>query len=75
MLPCQPFTGLKVPMSTTWGFLNLRRSNHKSMRKTLLIVGKDILLAVIGLIISIIIAYAVNPFVREEINGGFQNFL
>jgi hypothetical protein len=70
-----------VPMSTTWVFLgllggreiamNLRKSNHKSMRKTLLIVGKDILMAITGLIISIIIAYAVNISVRDEINSWF----
>jgi hypothetical protein len=70
-----------VPMSTTWVFLgllggreiamNLRKSNHKSMRKTFLVVGKDILMAVTGLIISIIIAYAVNISVRDEINSWF----
>jgi hypothetical protein len=70
-----------VPMSTTWVFLgllggreiamNLRKSNHKSMRKTFLVVGKDILLAITGLVISIIIAYAVNVYVRNEINSWF----
>jgi hypothetical protein len=71
-----------VPMSTTWVFLgllggreiamNLRKSNHKSMRKTTLIVGKDILMAITGLAISIIIAYAVNISVRNEINSWFN---
>jgi hypothetical protein len=70
-----------VPMSTTWVFLgllggreiamNLRKSNHKSLRKTFLTVGKDILLAIIGLVVSIIIAYAVNISVRNEINAWF----
>ncbi|MBS4013273.1 MAG: hypothetical protein KGZ97_05860 [Bacteroidetes bacterium] len=70
-----------VPMSTTWVFLgllggreiamNLRKSNQKSLRKTIIVVGKDILLAIIGLIISIIIAYAVNTSVRNDINSWF----
>jgi hypothetical protein len=70
-----------VPMSTTWVFLgllggreigmNLRRSNHKSLNKTLTLIGKDILFAIIGLAMSIIIAYAVNSAVRDEINGWF----
>lgn len=71
-----------VPMSTTWVFLgllggreiamNLTKTNHKSLRKTLLIIGKDILLAFIGLVISIIIAIAVNPVIKEEITGWFS---
>jgi hypothetical protein len=70
-----------VPMSTTWVFLgllggreigmNLRKSNHKSLPKTLGIIGKDMLFALIGLAISIIIAYAVNESVRTEINAWF----
>jgi len=70
-----------VPMSTTWVFLgllggreiamNLRKTNHKSLSKTFYLVGKDVLLALIGLIISIIIAYAVNVTVRDEVNGWF----
>lgn len=71
-----------VPMSTTWVFLgllggreiamNLTKTNHKSLVKTFRLIGKDILLALIGLIISIIIAVAVNPSVREEIVGWFS---
>ncbi|MDX9845349.1 MAG: hypothetical protein RBT74_00075 [Tenuifilaceae bacterium] len=71
-----------VPMSTTWVFLgllggrevamHLTKTNHKSLQKTLLIIGRDILLAIIGLIISIIIAYAVNPQVRLEVNAWFM---
>lgn len=72
-----------VPMSTTWVFIgllggreigmNLRKSNHKSFGKTLKLIGKDILFALIGLTISIIIAYAVNQSVRVEVNGWFWN--
>jgi phosphate/sulfate permease len=68
-----------VPMSTTWVFLgllggreiamNVTKTNHKTIKKTLRIIGKDILLAFIGLVISIIIAMAVNPLIREEITG------
>lgn len=71
-----------VPMSTTWVFLGLlggreiamtlTKTNHKSLIKTFRLIGKDILLALIGLIISIIIAVAVNPSVREEIAGWFS---
>lgn len=63
-----------VPMSTTWVFIgllggreigmNLRRSNQKSLGKTLRIIGKDIMFALIGLIISIIIAYACNKSIK-----------
>jgi hypothetical protein len=71
-----------VPMSTTWVFLgllagreigmNIMKTNHKSLSKTLRIIGKDVLLALIGLVISVIIAYAVNPSIRVEINGWFM---
>jgi hypothetical protein len=52
--------------------MHLTKTNHKSLQKTLLIIGRDILLAAIGLVISIIIAYAVNPLVRVEVNGWFM---
>ena len=71
-----------VPMSTTWVFLGLlggrevamklAKHSHKSMEKTLRLIGKDILLAVIGLAISIIIAYAVNPSIQNEIIDWFR---
>lgn len=71
-----------VPMSTTWVFLGLlggreiamklAKTSHKSMEKTLRLIGKDILLAAIGLIISIIIAIAVNPSIQDEILGWFS---
>jgi hypothetical protein len=49
--------------------MNVTKVNHKTIKKTLRIIGKDILLAFIGLVISIIIAIAVNSLIREEITG------
>lgn len=62
-----------VPMSTTWVFLGLlagreigmsftkARSNGKPMKKSLGLMGKDMSLALIGLVISIVLALAINP--------------
>ncbi len=67
-----------VPMSTTWVFLgviggreiaiSLMRKKKKSVHKkqALFLVGKDMLYALIGLAISIILAIAVNPKIRED---------
>lgn len=68
-----------VPMSTTWVFLgtiggrelavNLaRRKRGKSHKiKSLRIIGRDFLFAMIGLFVSVILASAANPGIREEI--------
>jgi hypothetical protein len=70
-----------VPMSTTWVFIGLlggrelaisisktRASKRKkSINKTLKMIGKDALYAAIGLIISLILAFAINAELREEI--------
>lgn len=71
-----------VPMSTTWVFLGLlggreiamkiRNTSHKTTRKILSIIGKDIVLALIGLIISIVVAYSVNSNIRVEVSGWFN---
>ena len=60
----------KVPMSTTWVFIGLlggrelgmaiRRSGENSMIKTFKLIFKDFSFAMIGLLISIIIAIGVN---------------
>ena len=70
----------EIPMSTTWVFLGLlggrelaisitktRLKNKKrSTRKTIKLIGKDILMAGIGLIVSLVLAVAINPGLREE---------
>ncbi|MFU8861686.1 MAG: hypothetical protein ACNA8K_14810 [Cyclonatronaceae bacterium] len=68
-----------VPMSTTWVFIGLlagrelamtvadRNGHGRPMRKTLRLIGKDVSYAGIGLIISIILAIAINPVIKEEL--------
>ena len=71
----------KIPMSTTWVFIGLlggrelaisiskkrAKKREKSVKKTLLMIGKDALYAAIGLIVSLILAFAINADLREEI--------
>lgn len=68
-----------VPMSTTWVFIGLLagrelamsitdRSGHgKPVRKTMRLIGKDVMYAGIGLLVSIILAVAINPVIKDEI--------
>lgn len=71
-----------VPMSTTWVFIGLLGGRElgiriferikgqeatKRIRHALWMLFKDFGLATIGLIISVLIASAVNPFFRDEI--------
>lgn len=68
-----------VPMSTTWVFIGLlagreiamtitdKNGHAKPMRKTLRLVAKDVSFAGIGLFISIILAIAINPVIKEEL--------
>ena len=68
-----------VPMSTTWVFLGIiggreiaislmrRKKKDVHKKKALFLVGKDMLFALIGLLISIILAIAVNPKIREDL--------
>jgi hypothetical protein len=70
-----------VPMSTTWVFLGLlagrevaitiasRRANKRSAGQTALLIGRDIGYAGIGLIVSIAIAWGVNPEIVSDIFG------
>jgi hypothetical protein len=74
-----------IPMSTTWVFIGLlggrelaisftkKRANKrvKSFWKSLSIIKKDLAYATIGLLISLLIAVAVNEGIREEILGLF----
>lgn len=67
-----------IPMSTTWVFVGLLAGRELGMRlraqdssgqfaKTFGLIGKDILSVTIGLVISIILAVAINPVIQEEL--------
>ncbi|MDX5346993.1 MAG: hypothetical protein LPJ89_05450 [Hymenobacteraceae bacterium] len=71
-----------IPMSTTWVFIGLLAGRELGMRirssdekrkarlvKTFQLIGKDILSVTIGLLISIILAVAINPVIQEEIKN------
>ncbi len=68
-----------VPLSTTWVFLgviggreiaiNIARSKKgfKHKRKALKIIGRDLLYATIGLIVSVALAAGANPGIRKDV--------
>ncbi len=68
-----------IPMSTTWVFIGLlggreiamsitdAKANGKPFKDSLKLIGKDVLYATIGLVVSILIAVSVNPNIQEEI--------
>jgi hypothetical protein len=68
-----------IPMSTTWVFIGLLggreiamsltdvKANGKPIGQSLKIIGKDVLFATIGLLVSILIAVSVNPNIQQEI--------
>jgi hypothetical protein len=71
-----------IPMSTTWVFVGLLAGRELGMRlrahdssakfaKTFQLIGKDVLSVTIGLIISIILAVAINPVIQKEIMDFF----
>ncbi|AKD02818.1 hypothetical protein POKO110462_00880 [Pontibacter korlensis] len=71
-----------IPMSTTWVFVGLLAGRELGMRlrahdssvkfaKTFNLIGKDILSVTIGLVISIILAVAINPVIQEELINFF----
>ena len=73
-------TDSRVPMSTTWVFIGLLggreiamrlRTKHK-LKPALKMIGKDAGLALIGLVVSIILAMSVNPKFQEEIFNIFR---
>lgn len=69
----------KVPMSTTWVFIGLlggrelamaiRKSGDHSWGEALRMMGKDALFAGIGLLVSMVLAAAVNPLFRAQLLG------
>ncbi len=70
-----------LPMSTTWLFIgllggrevaiNITKESKSKRRKgivtALLMIGKDLLYALIGLIVSMILALAINEEIRREV--------
>ena len=73
-----------IPMSTTWVFIGLLGGrelsitlsknyvNKKRFGVTLKLISKDILFALIGMIVSIILAIAVNPKIQQELIQLFE---
>jgi phosphate/sulfate permease len=69
----------KMPMSTTWVFLGLlagrelamtlRRTTDRSLGHAARLMAKDILFASIGLLVSLLLAIAVNEPLRTAILG------
>ncbi|HSI90545.1 MAG TPA: hypothetical protein VK927_05475, partial [Adhaeribacter sp.] len=73
-----------IPMSTTWVFIGLLAGRELGMKishldpsrnfsKTFKLISKDILAVTIGLIISVILAVAINPLIQEEIVNYFSS--
>lgn len=66
-----------IPMSTTWVFVGLLAGRELGMRlrnqessklgKTFSLIGKDVLSVTIGLVISVILAVAINPVIQQEL--------
>lgn len=71
-----------IPMSTTWVFLGLlggrelgmaiRKTGKSKIGKSFNMISKDFTRALIGLVISIILAIMVNPTIRQEILSFFS---
>jgi len=76
-----------VPMSTTWVFIGLlggrelamrlanRKETHKkgmTLKTTLLMILRDFSFALIGLLVSIILAIAINELLQQEIIDFFN---
>lgn len=66
-----------IPMSTTWVFIGLlagrelalivMRAADRPMREGLMLAGRDVLFASIGLVVSIAIAYWANPIFHDMV--------
>lgn len=76
-----------VPMSTTWVFLGIiggreiaislsrKKRGNKHKKKAIRMIGKDFLYAMIGLLVSIILAASGNASIRNEIFQSITNLL
>lgn len=74
-----------IPISTTWVFIGLlggrelaisftkkrKKKMNKSLKASFQMVGRDLSYATIGLIISLVLAIAINPNIRQEIFNFF----
>ncbi len=79
----------KIPMSTTWLFIGLlggrelaisitrkkASKRKKSTMKATKMIGKDMLYALIGLIISLILALSINSGIRHDVIQSIKEFL
>lgn len=75
-----------IPMSTTWVFLGViggreiaislarQKKGYKHRYRALQVVGRDVLYATIGLIISVALASGANPNIRTDIAQSFHGF-
>jgi MFS family permease len=76
-----------IPMSTTWVFIGLLggrelgirlreqgkgKTRNRRIREAFRMIGRDLALAMIGLIVSVVIATSVNPDFREELVKLFE---
>jgi len=67
-----------IPMSTTWVFLGLlggrelaitfikRNHKNKPLKQSILLITKDVGYALIGLIVSLVLAILINPLLKED---------
>lgn len=74
-----------IPMSTTWVFLGViggreiavnfmrNKQGRKHNTKAIKLIGKDMLAALIGLVISVLLAIGVNPLIRQDVVNFFKN--
>jgi hypothetical protein len=71
-----------IPMSTTWVFIGLLAGRELGMRirsqdsgtkisKTLRLIAKDLGSVTFGLIVSVLLAIAINPNIQEELKAFF----
>ncbi|MEZ4338813.1 MAG: hypothetical protein R3B82_19520 [Sandaracinaceae bacterium] len=71
----------EVPMSTTWVFVGLlggrelamalRKTSGRGVKETARMMAKDITYVSVGLLVSLVLAYAVNDAFREQIHAMF----
>jgi hypothetical protein len=84
MLLLYKLTVSTIPMSTTWVFIGLLAGRELAMnlwghfkygdgdlKTTFKIIGRDLLYAGIGLIVSLVLAISINPVIREELLSYF----
>jgi phosphate/sulfate permease len=78
-----------IPISTTWVFIGLlggrelaiaftkkrKAKRIKSLKKAGMLLGRDVLYATIGLVMSIILALAINKEVRNQILDSVTSYL